>query len=112
MRDQDETNTGKHWRTSAPPSAIEHFSSELKRLRTPSPAVIAQVIRDALFAHAEAEQAAAERIAEAKASLAQDFYAFLELHTDTAASDKLSAKKTRLLDTALEDIQEFSDEQN
>ena len=112
MRDQDATNTRKHWRTSAPPSAIEHFSNELKRLHAPSPAVIAQSIRDALSAHAEAEQAASTTITEIKAGLTEEFYAFLQLHSGTAAFDKLTAKKTQFLRRTLAGDQEVSDEQD
>lgn len=112
MRDQERAYATKDWRTSAPPSAIEHISNELKQLRAPSPAVIAQAIRDALSAHAEAEQAASTTITEIKAGLTEDFYAFLQLHSGTAAFDKLTAKKGQFLHRTLASAQEVSDEQN
>lgn len=93
-------------------SALEHFSRELKRLRTPSPSVIAQSIRDSISRQTQATQQAQESIGFINAGLAQAFYSFLALHSGTEAFTRLSAEKKRLLESALACGQEAPDEHN
>ena len=91
-------------------SALEHFSNELKHLRAPSPGVIAQSIRDSMSRQAQATRQEETRIASLNAGLAQAFYAFLALHSETEAFARLSAEKKRLLDAALSSRQETPDD--
>jgi len=93
-------------------SALEHFSNELRRLRAPSPGVIAQSIRDSMSRQTQATLAAETRIASISAGLSQAFYAFLALHSETEAFARLSAEKKRLLEAALASRQEIPDEQH
>lgn len=79
------------------PAAIEHAEQELRELRAPSPSIIAQVVRDAIADHMQAERDAEALIASIKADLLRDYYAFLALHQGTPSFEALAREKKSLL---------------